>query len=180
MIFFSFDVRRTWICIKHIFIITTSTVNGHPITQETQLRKTFCKICLQSFSENFFCLEKAVFLQVKSNIFNSPWGTENYVKNSVWSFLSYDTHLYVLGLWDSGIEALADGIALNQSLMILDMRNNQITHEGAAHLADALKRNKTLKGLDLRWNNIGILGGREILSVFKYNKSLTCIELTGN
>lgn len=88
-------------------------------------------------------------------------------------------NLFFTGLWDSGIEALAEGIALNQSLVILDLRNNQMTHEGAAHLADALKRNKTLKGLDLRWNNIGILGGREILSVFKYNKSLTGIELTG-
>ncbi|KAK3702858.1 hypothetical protein QZH41_014130 [Actinostola sp. cb2023] len=85
-----------------------------------------------------------------------------------------------LGLWDSGIGAIAEGIAVNQVLAIVDLRNNQITHEGAALLAAALKRNQTLKGLDLRWNNIGILGGREILSAFKYNKSLTCMELTGN
>lgn len=84
-----------------------------------------------------------------------------------------------LGLWDNGMRAVCEGLALNQVLLFLDLRNNQITHEGASQLAIALKRNLCLRGLDLRWNNIGLLGGRELLEALKYNKSLVGLELTG-
>lgn len=84
-----------------------------------------------------------------------------------------------LGLWDSGMRAICEGLAINQVLLFLDLRNNQITHEGANHLAVALKRNHCLRGLDLRWNNIGLLGGRELLEALKYNKRLVGLELTG-
>ena len=84
-----------------------------------------------------------------------------------------------LGLWDNGMKAVCEGLALNQVLLFLDLRNNQITHEGACQLAIALKRNQCLRGLDLRWNNIGLLGGRELLEALKYNKRLIGLELTG-
>ena len=84
-----------------------------------------------------------------------------------------------LGLWDNGMKAVCEGLALNQVLLFLDLRNNQITHEGASQLAIALKRNQCLRGLDLRWNNIGLLGGRELLEALKYNKRLIGLELTG-
>ncbi|XP_032228433.2 leucine-rich repeat-containing protein 45 [Nematostella vectensis] len=85
-----------------------------------------------------------------------------------------------IGLWESGIAAVAEGLAMNQVLIVLDLRNNQISHESASHLAMALRRNSTLRGLDLRWNNIGILGGRELLSAFKANTTITTLQLTGN
>ena len=84
-----------------------------------------------------------------------------------------------LGLWDNGMRAVCEGLALNQVLLFLDLRNNQITHEGATQLAMALKRNQCLRGLDLRWNNIGLLGGRELLEALKFNKRLVGLELTG-
>lgn len=84
-----------------------------------------------------------------------------------------------LGLWDNGMRAVCEGLALNQVLLFLDLRNNQITHEGASQIAVALKRNQCLRGLDLRWNNIGLLGGRELLEALKYNKRLVGLELTG-
>lgn len=84
-----------------------------------------------------------------------------------------------LGLWDNGMRAVCEGLALNQVLLFLDLRNNQITHEGASQIAVALKRNQCLTGLDLRWNNIGLLGGRELLEALKYNKRLVGLELTG-
>lgn len=84
-----------------------------------------------------------------------------------------------LGLWDNEMKSFCEGLAINQVLLFLDLRNNQITHEGASHLAIALKRNKCLRGLDLRWNNIGLLGGRELLEALKYNKRLIGLELTG-
>lgn len=84
-----------------------------------------------------------------------------------------------LGLWDNGMRAVCEGLALNQVLLFLDLRNNQITHEGATQLAMAMKRNQCLRGLDLRWNNIGLLGGRELLEALKFNKRLVGLELTG-
>lgn len=85
-----------------------------------------------------------------------------------------------IGLWDKGARAVYEGLAVNQVLMFLDLRNNQISHEGASQLAVALKKNQCLRGLDLRWNNIGLLGGRELLEALKYNKTLIGLELTGN
>ncbi|XP_068755458.1 leucine-rich repeat-containing protein 45-like [Montipora capricornis] len=85
-----------------------------------------------------------------------------------------------LGLWDNGMRAVSEGLAVNQSLLFLDLRNNQVSHEGASQLAVALKKNHSLRGLDLRWNNIGLLGGRELLEALKYNKGLIGLELTGN
>lgn len=84
-----------------------------------------------------------------------------------------------LGLWDNGMRAICEGLAHNQVLLFLDLRNNQITHEGASQIALALKRNQCLRGLDLRWNNIGLLGGRELLEALKYNRRLVGLELTG-
>lgn len=140
------------------------------------LSEESCKLILLGLMQNK-CLTS---LNLKGNNIRSG-GAEvlgQFLKRNT-SVHSLQLEWNSLGLWDSGIAAIAEGIALNQVLFILDLRNNQITHEGAALLAAALKRNRTLKGIDLRWNNIGILGGRELLSAFKYNKTLTCIELTG-
>jgi Ran GTPase-activating protein (RanGAP) involved in mRNA processing and transport len=84
-----------------------------------------------------------------------------------------------LGLWGTGVGALAEGLAANQTVVLLDLRNNQISHDGATELASCLKRNSTLKALDLRWNNAGLLGGRAFLTALQYNKSLTSLELQG-
>lgn len=84
-----------------------------------------------------------------------------------------------LGLWGTGMRALADGLAINQTVVMLDLRNNQISHEGASELANCMKRNKTLKALDLRWNNIGLLGGRAFLNALQHNRCLTSLELQG-
>ena len=84
-----------------------------------------------------------------------------------------------LGLWGTGIGALAEGLAVNQTVVLLDLRNNQISHDGATQLASSLKTNRSLKALDLRWNNAGLLGGRAFLTALQYNKSLTSLELQG-
>ena len=93
------------------------------------------------------------------------------------------THLRLewnaLGMWDSGMSALAEGLALNHTLKYLDLRNNQISHEGAVELANAVKRNKTLKIFDLRWNNIGIIGAKAFLAAINHNNALTKLELSG-
>lgn len=94
------------------------------------------------------------------------------------------THLNLewngIGLWDTAMSSLADGLQANQTLRYLDLRNNQITHEGGTHIANALKANRILKVLDLRWNNIGMLGAKSFLIMLKLNKEVLKIEISGN
>uniref|UniRef100_A0A8C2AUK1 Leucine rich repeat containing 45 n=1 Tax=Cyprinus carpio TaxID=7962 RepID=A0A8C2AUK1_CYPCA len=85
-----------------------------------------------------------------------------------------------LGMWEEGFGVFCEGLASNTSLAQLDLRNNQINHQGAAELCIALKRNSTLQELDLRWNNIGLLGGRSILEAMQQNRTLNKLEMAGN
>lgn len=85
-----------------------------------------------------------------------------------------------LGILENSFAAFCDGLAANSTMRALDLRNNQINHEGAEELASALKRNISLRALDLRWNNIGLLGGRSFVEMLKANKTLARLELAGN
>ncbi|XP_043958616.1 leucine-rich repeat-containing protein 45 [Gambusia affinis] len=85
-----------------------------------------------------------------------------------------------LGVWEESFSLFCDGLASNNTLTHLDLRNNQINHHGASELALALRRNSTLQELDLRWNNIGLLGGRSLLEALQKNKSIVQLEMAGN
>ncbi|XP_002731112.1 leucine-rich repeat-containing protein 45-like [Saccoglossus kowalevskii] len=85
-----------------------------------------------------------------------------------------------LGMWENSFAAFAEGIASNNTLELLDLRNNQIGHDSAGELGVALQRNTTLKHIDLRWNNCGLLGGRALLTSLQHNRSLTRIDMAGN
>lgn len=85
-----------------------------------------------------------------------------------------------LGMWEEGFSLFCQGLGANRFLQWLDLRNNQINHQGAGELAMALKCNSSLQELDLRWNNIGLLGGRALLSCLHSNKTLRRLELAGN
>ncbi|XP_060581578.1 leucine-rich repeat-containing protein 45-like [Ruditapes philippinarum] len=85
-----------------------------------------------------------------------------------------------LGMLDNSFTIFCEGVAANNTLQALDLRNNQISHDSAAELCRALKSNSTIKSLDLRWNNVGLLGGRAIIEMLQTNKILTRIELAGN
>ncbi|KAI1896646.1 hypothetical protein AGOR_G00096910 [Albula goreensis] len=85
-----------------------------------------------------------------------------------------------LGMWDEAFSIFCEGLGSNSSLTQLDLRNNQINHQGAAELSLALKRNNTLQELDLRWNNIGLLGSRSILEALQQNRTLVQLEMAGN
>ncbi|XP_072339528.1 leucine-rich repeat-containing protein 45 isoform X2 [Scyliorhinus torazame] len=85
-----------------------------------------------------------------------------------------------LGMWEEGFCVFCEGLRANKSLKHLDLRNNQINHQGVGELALALKHNNTLEELDLRWNNIGLLGGRALLCALQQNKTLVRLELAGN
>ncbi|XP_019359313.1 PREDICTED: leucine-rich repeat-containing protein 45 isoform X2 [Gavialis gangeticus] len=85
-----------------------------------------------------------------------------------------------LGVWEEGFSLFCQGLSTNRSLQRLDLRNNQINHEGAGELAAALKSNSSLQELDLRWNNVGLLGGRALLNCLHSNRTLRHLELAGN
>ncbi|KAI8501016.1 Leucine-rich repeat-containing protein 45 [Branchiostoma belcheri] len=85
-----------------------------------------------------------------------------------------------LGMFASSFTILCEGLGANHTLTVLDLRNNQITHDEAAEIAAALRKNETLRTLDLRWNNVGIVGGRELLGSLQQNRTLTKMELSGN
>uniref|UniRef100_A0A6Q2Z836 Leucine rich repeat containing 45 n=1 Tax=Esox lucius TaxID=8010 RepID=A0A6Q2Z836_ESOLU len=85
-----------------------------------------------------------------------------------------------LGMWDEAFSVFCEGLASNASLTQLDLRNNQINHQGASDLCLALKRNSTLQELDVRWNNIGLLGGRSFLEALQQNRTLTHLQMAGN
>ncbi|NWS46484.1 LRC45 protein, partial [Probosciger aterrimus] len=85
-----------------------------------------------------------------------------------------------LGMWEEGFSSFCQGLGANSFLQRLDLRNNQINHQGAGELAMALKQNTSLQELDLRWNNIGLLGGRALLNCLHSNKTLKRLELAGN
>ncbi|NXU09742.1 LRC45 protein, partial [Pardalotus punctatus] len=85
-----------------------------------------------------------------------------------------------LGMWEEGFSFFCHGLRANNCLQRLDLRNNQINHQGAGQLAMALTQNTSLQELDLRWNNIGLLGGRALLNCLHSNKTLKRLELAGN
>ena len=52
-----------------------------------------------------------------------------------------------MGMLDTAFGVFCEGLATNNSLQSLDLRNNQISHDGAAEFGGALRRNATLKSL---------------------------------
>uniref|UniRef100_I3JND2 Leucine rich repeat containing 34 n=1 Tax=Oreochromis niloticus TaxID=8128 RepID=I3JND2_ORENI len=79
-----------------------------------------------------------------------------------------ELHLGRMGMTDTGIEQLTEGLGRNHSLRYLDLCSNRVTRDGAFHLAMMLKQNRALEILDLSSNQIGD-GGAGYLS-----KVITC------
>lgn len=52
-----------------------------------------------------------------------------------------------LGMWEEGFSFFCQGLRANNFLQRLDLRNNQINHQGAAELAMALAQNTSLQEL---------------------------------
>ncbi|XP_076617946.1 leucine-rich repeat-containing protein 34 [Chaetodon auriga] len=71
-----------------------------------------------------------------------------------------ELHLGKMGMTDTGMERLTEGLRLNRSLRYLDLRCNRVTRDGVRHLAEVLKRNQTLEIIDLSANRIEDEGAR--------------------
>ena len=70
---------------------------------------------------------------------------------------------------DQGAKIFAQGIALNKSLIHVDLTSNSINCEGLCRLAEGLCENETLMSLKLFWNNCF---GKESIMMFKNLLSL--------
>jgi hypothetical protein len=66
------------------------------------------------------------------------------------------------------------------NLTSLDLRNNQITAEGAKAIATALEKNQSLASLNLGWNKITIEGAKAVATALEKNQSLTSLNLGWN
>jgi hypothetical protein len=84
------------------------------------------------------------------------------------------------GALESGIEAIAEGLASNMGLKHIDLRNNRISAEGAASFFRLLKTNQHLESLDMRWNSLGQLGGRALVELLDTNVTLIDVQYAGN
>ena len=139
------------------------------------LSEESCKLLLNSFTSN----RGVKKLDFKGNNIRSSAE----IVGRILKVTTILTHLNLewngIGLGNTAIASLADGLQANQTLRYLDLRNNQIAHEGGAYIADALKVNHVLKVLDLRWNNIGLLGAKSFISMLKGNKEIFKLEISG-
>ncbi|XP_032407931.1 leucine-rich repeat-containing protein 34 isoform X1 [Xiphophorus hellerii] len=65
-----------------------------------------------------------------------------------------ELHLGKMGLTDTGMERLSEGLKLNHRLRYLDLRCNRVSRDGALHLSRVLKENSPLEVIDLSSNRI--------------------------
>ncbi|XP_041817849.1 leucine-rich repeat-containing protein 34 [Chelmon rostratus] len=120
-----------------------------------------------------------------------------------------ELHLGKMGMTDTGMERLTEGLRLNRSLRYLDLRCNRVARDGMRHLSEVLKQNQTLEIIDLSanriedegaehlseaiaWpgcilrelsvssNNIRMKGLLSLARAMKVNKSLNHIYIWGN
>ena len=52
-----------------------------------------------------------------------------------------------LGMWDEAFSLFCEGLSANGTVTQLDLRNDQITHQGASELGMVLRRNSALEVL---------------------------------
>ena len=81
-----------------------------------------------------------------------------------------------LGAADSSLAALFEGIAINHSLVYLNLSNNQISHIGAQFIASALITNETLVELGEVYQN----GNEDIFLLFKLHIQCNITMLQGD
>ncbi|XP_031417523.1 leucine-rich repeat-containing protein 45 [Clupea harengus] len=171
----------------HSLSTDTCAVLGKALSNDTALTEVVLSDCMLSEEGaklliNGLCLNATIrLLDLKGNNLRGS-GAEALgkllVRNKTIRRLVLEWN--ALGMWDEAFSIFCEGLATNCNLAQLDLRNNQINHQGAADLAMVLKRNSVLQELDLRWNNIGLLGGRALLEGLQQNRTLVRLEMAGN
>jgi Ran GTPase-activating protein (RanGAP) involved in mRNA processing and transport len=84
-----------------------------------------------------------------------------------------------IGKGDTGTEHLCEALKGNLTIHNVDLRNNQISMQGAKYIAEMIKVNTTITHMDLSWNDFDKEGGLAILESLKRNNTLLQLELNG-
>lgn len=139
------------------------------------LTEESCKLLLNALSTN----KGLAKVDFKGNNIRSS----GHIVGRILKVTTVLTHLNLewngVGFWDDAITSIAEGLQVNQTLRYLDLKNNQISHEGGTNIANALKANHVLRMLDLKWNNVGMLGAKSFLNMLKHNKMIVKLDLSG-
>lgn len=79
-----------------------------------------------------------------------------------------------------GAKLLAPGLAVNKSLVSLDLSQCKMGVSGVVHIAQALETNSTLESLNLYRNILDVDGARALAKSFKVNNTLKWIDIGHN
>ena len=78
------------------------------------------------------------------------------------------------GIGDAGVKLITPEI---HSLVSLDLRNNNIEHEGLRSLMKSIEHSSTLLSLELSYNRLADIGGTILGKALKQNRSMTHLGL---
>jgi hypothetical protein len=88
-------------------------------------------------------------------------------------------YLTNLGLTDDHTDAITAELPSNDTLELLDLKDNFFTDDALYSFAAALKKNNTLSSLDLTGVQITAGGGQALADAMPFNTVLTNLELEG-
>lgn len=101
------------------------------------------------------------------------WDIDDTLESPEWRAIK---SLNVLLIW----KGLVPSIAINTTLLSLDLSNNHLGDEGARNIGKALQMNSTLTHIDLTANSIGNEGACAIAELLNVNTALKDISLDCN
>mmetsp|Transcript_20149 Transcript_20149/g.33065 ORF Transcript_20149/g.33065 Transcript_20149/m.33065 type:complete len:666 (+) Transcript_20149:94-2091(+) len=94
------------------------------------------------------------------------------------ALVHFDIRGHILG--EHGIGAIAEGLAVNDTLKRLHLFNNRIESDGIVLLAEALKLNVGLKELHICNSFVTEMGGGVLADALKFNRTLEELRLRTN
>jgi hypothetical protein len=107
------------------------------------------------------------------------WLIHGHLSSIFYCIVSLSLEWNAIGLSDQAMEALADSVITNKSIISLDLKNNKIEVSSIGYICDMIRRS-ALQSLDLRWNDLGANSGKTLVSALQENTNLTRLELGGN
>jgi Ran GTPase-activating protein (RanGAP) involved in mRNA processing and transport len=123
------------------------------------------------------------FLQANKLLKNIDLSGNNLGDDSIKNILATLQHNEVLEILDLSGNNITDAtqiLALNQSLIVLDLSDNNLEVDGAKSLATSLANNSSLGALYLEKNNLGDDGVITLVQSLKTNKTLFALNLRDN
>jgi len=81
---------------------------------------------------------------------------------------------------DTSANLLALALSKTKTVTCVDLRNNDISSEGAEYFADMLEDNSSIVEFNLAYNRITDVGAQALIRIMAANNSLRRLDLTGN